>query len=229
MPDFSSISSKPNSDLDLSSLQLPQLRLIVAMDQNQLIGSNNQLPWHLPLDLKLFKLKTLYQHVVMGYNTFDSIIQRLGKPLPHRTHWVLTHKNLNDLPAYHDVHYINDFNQANLHLQNTAQNIWIIGGAQIYRLFKDHPQLIELHITRIQKTYQGDAYFDINLKENWQIKEDLTLLSAYQNYQNHQNLNLPKMLSQDLQKQFLVDQSLIKSNLSEEEQNTNVQIYTRVK
>ena len=72
------------------------LSLIVAMDENQLIGKNNALPWHLPADLKFFKKMTTNHTVVMGRKTFESI----GKQLPNRRNIVLT-RDLNWEKCHH--------------------------------------------------------------------------------------------------------------------------------
>ena len=68
------------------------LSLIVAVDDNFLIGNNNELPWYEPNDLKYFKKVTTGKAVLMGYNTYLSIINRLGKPLPKRENYVLRMK-----------------------------------------------------------------------------------------------------------------------------------------
>src|SRR6478609_6258116 len=68
----------------------PKLIAIAAMASNRVIGRNGQLPWHLPEDLKFFKRTTLGHPVLMGRNTFESIVERLGKPLPGRRSIVLS-------------------------------------------------------------------------------------------------------------------------------------------
>ena len=66
------------------------ISLIVAFDQNQLIGVNNQLPWHYKEDLKYFKETTTGHDILMGRHTFESILSYQNKPLPNRHHIVLT-------------------------------------------------------------------------------------------------------------------------------------------
>ena len=68
------------------------LSIIVAMDKNRLIGRGNDLPWHYPEDLAYFKKVTMGKSVLMGYNTYLSIFNRLHKALPGRTNYVLTSK-----------------------------------------------------------------------------------------------------------------------------------------
>ena len=65
--------------------------LIVAIGVNGLIGKGNDLPWNYPEDLKYFKKVTLNKDVFMGYNTYLSIVNRIGKPLPKRNNYVLTY------------------------------------------------------------------------------------------------------------------------------------------
>ena len=84
----------------------PRLSIIVAMDLNGLIGKDNQLPWHLPADLKHFKQITMGKPVIMGRKTFESI----GKPLPGRVNIVLTRRTMAQnsgciVVNYHDFAY----------------------------------------------------------------------------------------------------------------------------
>ena len=69
----------------------PGLTLIAAVASNGVIGRDNALPWHLPEDLKRFKALTLGHPVLMGRKTFESIVARLGKPLPGRRNLVISH------------------------------------------------------------------------------------------------------------------------------------------
>ena len=69
-----------------------ELVLVVAVASNGCIGQNNQLPWHIPEDLKHFKAITMGHPVLMGRKTYQSILDQLGKPLPNRHHYVLTRR-----------------------------------------------------------------------------------------------------------------------------------------
>jgi dihydrofolate reductase len=253
----------PNTDIDVDV----DVRMIVAMDQNQLIGVDNNLPWHLPLDLKLFKIKTLYQHILMGYHTFESIIKRLGKPLPYRLHWVLTRKNIVDLPRYDNVRYISDIqfcilNLIDLAKQNLAhmiqesqsaeaanpqkksysEQLWVIGGSQIYELMKDCPWITEMHITHIHKSFKGDVHLNINPQDwqNWHKIEEKSLLEAYQSSVNYlqKSSKMPlfqeltkknqSQCAEELLKQLKLKMDLTKNDLSEDELQTTVKIYRRI-
>ena len=68
------------------------LSIIVAVDENFLIGNGNDLPWNEPADLKYFKKITMGHSLLMGYNTYLSIVSRIGKTLPGRTSYVLTYE-----------------------------------------------------------------------------------------------------------------------------------------
>ncbi len=151
------------------------LKLIVAMSHNGVIGHHNQLPWHLPQDLALFKRKTMGNAVLMGRKTFDSIIAMRGQPLPGRTHWVLTRQK-NTMPYFDDAHFMDGIDafwqaiapqaQAYAQTHQLPMPIWLMGGAQLYA--QCLPFCQELHISHVHTVVNGDAYFPpINWAE-WQ-------------------------------------------------------------
>ena len=104
------------------------INIIAAVGKNNELGLNNQLLWHLPKDLKFFKEKTNNHIIVMGYNTFVS----LGRLLPNRTHVVLSY-NHNDFVD--EVIHFSDYNELLKFIKN--KDVFIIGGASIYKLFID--------------------------------------------------------------------------------------------
>lgn len=129
------------------------ISLIVALDKNNLIGVNNNLPWHYPEDLRYFKEVTLNKTVLMGRKTFNSIVKKLGKPLPKRTSIVVTRdKHF----AYEGVRVINDLEAFLSQAQN--EDIFIIGGKQIYEASLAYVK--RMYITHIDKAYQGDTYLE---------------------------------------------------------------------
>ena len=135
--------------------------LIAAMSENYVIGYNHQMPWHIPEDLKFFKRMTLNSIIVMGRKTFDSFP---NGPLPNRIHIVITRTP--DLYAdKENVVYCtyDDANRAIDHYRAAGQKVFIIGGAEIYKLFLNSCAV--LHITLIDESFAGDTYFPYTLDE----------------------------------------------------------------
>lgn len=130
------------------------ISLIWAMDKNNLIGIDNDLPWHYSEDLKYFKEKTTGKRVIMGENTFYSILNRIGKPLPHRKNIVAT---LDTNFKRDDVEVTYDLIKFLKDNQDTEEEIFVIGGKQIYAL--SLPYAKRLYITHINKEHQGNVYF----------------------------------------------------------------------
>jgi dihydrofolate reductase len=125
-----------------------QLTLVVAIDANNGIGINNQLPWHLPEDLAHFKRTTSGHPIIMGRKTFDSI----GRPLPNRRNIVVTR----NADWKHDgVEAVTSVAAAKA-LVGDAQ-AFIIGGGQIFTdTLAEADRLI---VTHIDKTFDCDAFF----------------------------------------------------------------------
>ena len=135
-----------------SNLNPSQSRLImiVAMAKNRMIGKNNQMPWHLPDDLKYFKAQTLNKPVIMGRKTFESIGSR---PLPNRPNLVISR---NTEFSAKDVQVFNSVESAIASLAD-APEIVIMGGAQIYAQWID--RVDRLLVTEVNATPDGDAFF----------------------------------------------------------------------
>lgn len=133
--------------------------IIAAMDRNRLIGSNNQLPWHLPADLAHFKQVTMGKPIIMGRKTYESI----GRPLPGRTNIVLTHS-----PDFHaeGVVTANTLQQA-LDYASVEDEVMIIGGSTIYELAL--PGADRLYLTYVESDCEGDAWFPEFDIERWRI------------------------------------------------------------
>lgn len=130
------------------------ISLIWAMDKNNLIGIDNDLPWHYSEDLKYFKEMTNGKTVIMGENTFYSIFNRLGKPLPNRKNVVATlDKNF----SRDDVEVTYDLIKFLKEHQESEEEFFVIGGKQIYAL--SLPYAKRLYITHINKEHQGNVYF----------------------------------------------------------------------
>jgi dihydrofolate reductase len=136
--------------------------LIAAMDDNQLIGVDNTLPWKLSADLKRFKSLTMGHTIVMGRKTFES----LGRPLPGRRHICLSRAAANnqltpDERWPEQVFWCGDLSAALGLLQqeqnDTNSTLYIIGGAKIYAQALELADALE--VTHIRASFTGDAFF----------------------------------------------------------------------
>lgn len=136
----------------------------VAVAKNLVIGGDNDLPWYLPEDLKHFKKITTGQTVLMGRKTYDSIIKRLGKPLPNRKNVVITRQQ--DFKATEGVLVFHSIDDA---LKNIAEDIYIIGGAQIFE--QTLPLAEKMYLTKVHKEYPGDAFFPKPDFSQWKLLE----------------------------------------------------------
>lgn len=135
-----------------------ELAAIVAMSKNRVIGNNNQLPWHLPADLKHFKTITTGGVVIMGRKTFASI----GRKLPNRTNIIITRNPRFQAEGCIIVHSLKE---AILH---NADDIiparFIIGGSEIYKQSLSY--LNKIYLTIVEENFIGDAFFpDLNPEE----------------------------------------------------------------
>lgn len=128
---------------------------VVAMDKKNCIGVNNQLPWHLPDDLKHFKQITQGGVIVMGRKTYDS----MGRALPNRINWVLTRDQSWSAPnvkVAHDLDYLLD--QAIEDVVALEQSsIFIIGGAEIFKQTLSCSDRLE--ITHVDLDVKGDTFY----------------------------------------------------------------------
>lgn len=131
------------------SMSAVKLIAMVAMTSDRIIGKGNDLPWHLPEDLKLFKKTTSGFPIVMGRKTYDSI----GRPLPNRQNIVITRDKAWSAEGVDVVHGPEGVKE--LDLRN--EKVFIIGGAEIYSLFLPH--LDELLVSHVYQDYDGDTRF----------------------------------------------------------------------
>lgn len=135
------------------------IKIIAAVSKNLQIGKDNQLPWHISEDLKYFRKVTSGQAVLMGRRTFESI----GKPLPNRRNIVLTrntHFNVKSNAKNNtgSIEVVHTFEEA-LALCKTLDQVFIIGGGQIYTAFL--PYADELYLTLVDKEIEGDTDFPV--------------------------------------------------------------------
>lgn len=129
------------------------IKILVACDENRVIGKNNALIWHLPADLKRFKELTTGNVMIMGRKTFDSI----GRPLPNRTTIVITRQKDYQQEGVVIVHSLEEaiLKAKSLH----RGDIYIVGGAEIYHQAMDFAEEIEL--TLLHDIFDGDTFFPV--------------------------------------------------------------------
>lgn len=137
---------------------MPRITLIVAMDQDRGIGIANQLPWRLPEDLARFKRLTSGHPMIMGRKTFESI----GRVLPNRRHIVITR---NPGWKHEGVDTAGSLEQA-LSMVEDSEQVFVIGGGQIFAEAMDVAQCIEL--TEIARRFECDTFFPEINRSVWQ-------------------------------------------------------------
>lgn len=125
------------------------ISLIVAHDENRVIGANNAMPWHLPGDLQYFKAQTMGKPMIMGRKTFESI----GRPLPGRRNIVITRNKLYEAEG---IELATSLEEA-LKLAGAVPEIMVIGGEEIFT--QALPLADRLYITQIAHQFEGDTYF----------------------------------------------------------------------
>ncbi len=142
-----------------------QISIIVAAAENNVIGADNQLPWHLSEDLKYFKKTTMGKMILMGRKTFESI----GRPLPGRTNLVLTRD-----PAWQadGIKTVHSLDEACRYAEESCQGdecaeLFVIGGEQIYRAVL--AQAGKIYLTRIKAEVPGDAFFPEISGQDWEL------------------------------------------------------------
>ncbi len=135
--------------------------VIAAVAENQVIGADNSLIWHLPEDLKNFKRLTMGKFLIMGRKTWESI----GKPLPGRTNIVITSSR------QYEVEGCLVFNSLQMALhyadQQGQDEVFIIGGGEIYR--QALPVADKLYLTSIKAAFAGDTFFPEINSEEWEV------------------------------------------------------------
>ena len=132
------------------------IQLIYARAANGVIGKDNTMPWHLPEDMAHFKDLTRGSAVIMGRKTWDSLPARF-RPLPGRTNIVVTRQgDWQPEPASDKVARATSLEEALELAQKLSQDVWVIGGAQIYA--QTLPLADAVEVTEIGRDYEGDAY-----------------------------------------------------------------------
>lgn len=132
------------------------LSILVAHDQQRVIGYNNDLPWHLPNDLKHVKKLSTGNTLVMGRGTFESI----GKPLPNRRNVVLTHNQNFQHDGVDVIHSIDE-------IYNLPGHVFIFGGQSLFDKMID--KVDDMYITVLEGKFKGDTFFPPYTFEEWEV------------------------------------------------------------
>lgn len=140
--------------------------IIVAIGKNREIGKGNKLLWHIPEDLKNFKETTTGKTVIMGRKTFESI----GRPLPNRKNIVLSKNGDKESFEQKGIKLYQNLENLIAYYKNSEEEIFIIGGEQIYREFMQKGLVRRLYISYIEfSDSEADAYFPEIDYNSWKI------------------------------------------------------------
>ena len=142
--------------------QLP-VSMIVAATRNQVIGRDNQMPWHLPDDLRYFKQRTLGKPIIMGRKTWES----LGRPLPGRLNIVITRQadlKLEGAEVFAEIEAALQRGQ-DWAVQQGVDEVMVIGGGQLYQ--HALPLAQRVYLTRIDLELEGDTFFPVLDAQQW--------------------------------------------------------------
>nr|AIA17666.1 Dihydrofolate reductase [uncultured bacterium] len=138
------------------------ISIIVAVSKNNVIGRNNDLPWHLPTDMKFFKDTTMGHCVIMGRKNYDSIPPKY-RPFSGRTNIVVTRQKGFQAEGTTVVHSIED--AIEFAKSRNETECFIIGGGEIFTQSLKYCDRI--YLTRIHETIEGDVYFPALNQDKW--------------------------------------------------------------
>lgn len=139
-----------------------KISMIAAMSTNRVIGINNDLPWHLPDDMKYFMETTKGHHVIMGRKNYESLPPKF-QPLPDRTNLVVTRQSSYEAPG---CELFSSIEEAVAYArENSEEELFIIGGGQIYELGLDMAD--QIYLTEIDAQINGGEVFFPKLGDGW--------------------------------------------------------------
>ncbi|MFT6844923.1 MAG: dihydrofolate reductase [Flavobacteriales bacterium] len=163
-----------------------EVNIIVAMAENNTIGKDNKLLWHLPNDLKFFKQTTMGCPIIMGRKTYESI----GRLLPGRENIIITRSNDYEVEGAIICHSLD----AAIDSSSTKQ-VFVIGGGEIYKQAMSICH--KLFVTRVHQEIEGDTFFPAINEQEWsltwfekqQSDEKNMLAHTFQRYERKNELN----------------------------------------
>lgn len=156
--------------------------LIVAIAENNAIGKNNDLLWHLPNDMKYFKEKTLNHHIITGRKNYVSIPEKY-RPLVNRTNIVLTRN-----PDFNEEGCIvkdNLQDALSYALDSDDTEIFVIGGGQIYKEVLEEHLIDRMYVTHIHEKFEADTFFPEIDKTIWKKVSETNFNADEKNPYNH--------------------------------------------
>ena len=145
--------------------------LIAAVSENNVIGRNNDLIWHLPEDMKFFKDTTAGHHVIMGRKNYDSIPEKY-RPLPGRTNVIVTRNKDFTAPNCKVFHSVQEAIEDAI--SSGDEEPFVIGGGQIYQIALDEQLVDRMYLSHIHEEFEGDTYFPDFDEKDWDIVSSKT-------------------------------------------------------
>lgn len=162
-----------------------KISIIVIISENNVIGVDNGLPWHLPADLKHFKETTMGHHIIMGRKTYESF----KKALPGRTNIVITRQ---DGYLAEGCQVVKSIEEAlEIARNNNEKEAFIIGGAEIYKQVL--PLTNSMYLTRIHDVFEGDTYFPEYNLDNWNIVSQKDFKADEKNLHDYSIMQLDRV------------------------------------
>lgn len=138
--------------------------MIAAVGENNVLGKDNKIIWHLPDDFKHFKELTSHHYIIMGRKTFESF----PKPLPNRKHIIITRQKDYQVPE--NCFVAHSLEEA-IGLANTTDEVFVIGGGEIYDLAL--PKADKIELTQIHHSFEGDAFFPEFSRNEWILEKEV--------------------------------------------------------
>lgn len=159
--------------------------IIAAIGLRNELGKDNDLIWHLPADLKRFKQITTGHTIIMGRKTFESI----GKPLPNRKTIIITRDRKYQYEGCTVVHSLQEA------IDNQQEDeLFIIGGSQIYKEALEHNVVDRLNITLVKDTFEADVYFPQINPVKWRITQREDFLADENNTYDYSYITFEKVV-----------------------------------
>jgi len=163
-------------------------KLIVAVSENNIIGKMNNLPWNLPNDMLFFKKKTMGSTVIMGRNNYLSIPKKF-RPLPNRFNIVLTQDKSF---SANNCLVLNNLEDAIQIGKERKEEIFIIGGGQLYKYALENNLIDIVYLTRVHAVIEGDVFFPKLNQSNWKTTHESLHKKDYKHKYDFSFLTLEK-------------------------------------